>query len=358
MTEESAKLILERHGFRILNIEYIPEGNNHYVFDVMLVDGKELIAKFKRNYKVNDILVDDLFGGIVSHEREKALSDILNNAEVKAPKYLYHSDNFVLVEKLSGHLWSEFLKENDNDQNCFLNSLYNLGKIIAKVQSIKFQTYGNIIDQKNITPFDTTDFSDRLRQIIDFRLVKANLKKVFNKNETKLLKDYFNLKIELIRNELSSKVESSTMVITDLHCDNFLVDSNGKFNGFFDIESCQASHPALEFYGLKFFLFNYYDQESFFQAEKAFFEGYRRAGGTYKKNKKVNIWIENILATARMMELTVSYFKIKDGIRDCWSDRFRDLLFNTINNGIVDYISIGNIFREKTGQPKSIRKII
>ena len=58
-----------------------------------------------------------------------------------------------------------------------------------------------------------------------------------------------------------------------MHAENFYVDHFGKPSGYFDLESAQAAPAALEFYGFRFFLFNFYDEECFKAAEGAFFTG-------------------------------------------------------------------------------------
>ena len=52
-----------------------------------------------------------------------------------------------------------------------------------------------------------------------------------------------------------------------------------------------------------------------------------------------------------MLELSESYFGVKDGLRDNWSNRFKALLWQAIGADRVDYMGVGDILREKTGQP-------
>ena len=107
----------------------------------------------------------------------------------------------------------------------------------------------------------------------------------------------------------------------------------------------------MEFYGLKFFLFNYLNGDLFQQAEESFFAGYKGSGGTYDRFSSVNVRLENLLAAGRMLELSESYFEIRDGLRDNWSSRFKALLWQAIEADRVDYMGVGDILREKTGQP-------
>jgi Phosphotransferase enzyme family len=347
---KTAKLKIEKCGYSIDSIKLIPEGSNHNIFDVKLFNDQNVIARFKKG-KNGEIKRDSLYGGVTSIERECAIYNILTDAVLPAPRVLEKHVDFLLVEKLPGMLWREYMEVNDFQKDNFLISMYELGKVIAKVQQITFTANGDIMSDNQIYPQYFSNFIDRFSAVMQMRIFHAAQKKVFSKAEIRLLKKKFISNCIALRAKLSEKAVP-VMVLTDLHADNFLVDESGNPSGFFDLESCQAAHPALEFYGLKFFLFNYFDKVAFMEAEDSFFAGYCNANGKYEQEDPVNKQLEKLLTAGRLLELAESYYNVKDGLRDSWSDRFKTLLKNYINRNRIDYMGISEIYRSKTKQPR------
>ncbi len=357
MNELKAKELIESHGFKIARIQLIPEGINHYVFDVTLQNNTSLIAKFRKKQNNKKDRQDSLFNGLVSLERESAIYRIVREkAALPAPeiflKYNSEETNFLLVEKLAGLLWSEYLKKHRFSGRRFLRSLEYLGQDIARLQQIKFRTFGDIMDENTIHPPGFDNFAPRFLAVMNMRIDRAFSRDVFTKSEIKNIRAYFVSEFAKVAESFQIDNLAPAMVFTDMHADNFLVDETGRPSGYFDLESCQAAPPGLEFYGLKFFLFNYFNEEFFQLAEESFFSGYKKAGGVYERGRSSNIKLENLLAAGRMLELSESYLGMNDGLRDKWSDRFKVLLWQAIETGRVDYQAVGDIFREKTGQPK------
>jgi len=357
INELMAKNLIEEKGYRIKSINIILEGSNHYTFDVLLEDGTPIIAKFRKNITENN-LRDTLFGGIISLERECSIYSLIGEKTgLPAPKLYGKYKNggiyFTLVEKLPGKLWSNYIRENNFSISCFLKSLEYLGQDIARLQKVTFETFGDLMNEYLVLPKGIINFADRFIGITKMRLKRVKEKNVLDTKKVHLVKKYFFQQISEIREYLYNYKSKPVLVFTDMHSRNFLVNDFGKPSGYFDLESCQSAHPALEFYGLKFFLFNYFNYETFKKAEDSFFKGYKEEGGVYDKGNYINKKLEDLLTINRIMELSESYYEIKDGLRDTWSIKFKELLFEAIETNSVNYSKIADIIRAKDGQPKN-----
>ena len=55
MEEDTAKSIIESEGYQVSNINYIPEGNSHFCFDIVLNDGTPVVARFEKTSRISDI---------------------------------------------------------------------------------------------------------------------------------------------------------------------------------------------------------------------------------------------------------------------------------------------------------------
>ena len=356
MDKTTARCLIERHGFKLSDIRLIPEGRNHFVFDVVLDDGTRVIAKFKADPNGSDVRYDSLYGGRLSLQREAAIYQLVREtAELPAPRiYLKHESDeasFLLVEKLDGALWREYVAQHNFARESFLRSLEYLGQDIARLQRIRFPSYGNVMGPNDVSPTGIESFADRFIGVMDMRIDRAVARQVFSANDGAAMRRYFHSSFREIASSLGPEVAPPVMVFTDLHADNFLVDSDGRPSGYFDLESSQAAHAALEFCGLRLFLFNYFGAESFGEAETSFFSGYISAGGSYDPSRRETERLEHLLVTGRLLELTESYFEYRDGLRDGWSDRFKALFWQALQADRIDFAAVGDIYREKTGQP-------
>ena len=110
ITEKMALETLEKAGYNIKDIHYIDEGSNHYVFDILLDNDKELICKFtkiRETEKDLDDNIDTLFGGKLSLKRQGNIFNIVRNtAKLPAPEVYKILDSpygeYILLEKMSG----------------------------------------------------------------------------------------------------------------------------------------------------------------------------------------------------------------------------------------------------------------
>lgn len=357
---KKAKYSLEECGYIVEEIHAINEGSNHYVFDVVLEGNKPAICKFA---KIRDTEVgisednkDTLFGGTLSLNREAYLFRmILEETGVATPEvYGFHDSTygeFILVEKIYGMSHKECMKINGYSKQIFLDSMYHLGKDFADVQNVTFSSFGNIMEDSVIEPEGIKNFADRFKGIVKTRIDKCVVKKVFDSNEAKIVKDSLYKKLEEFAPSLSTEAAPPVLIFTDMHAENFFTDKDGVPTGYFDLESAQAAPAALEFYGFRFFLFNFYDDNCFQEAEKSFFKGYTEANGKYAPKTPEDSEFIDFLAACRLLELSESYWGYIDGIRDNWGEEMKALLFHYIDTNIVDYNSIGAIWRQRDEQP-------
>ncbi len=360
MKEEIAKDLIESQGYSVSSIQHIPEGRSHYGFDICFDDGTPAIARFEREREVGSVdgkRRDFHFNGQLSLEREKNLLEIVKNeADIPAPEvyetYSAGAESFMLVQKLPGVCWKEFLEETDYDLDLYLDSLRFLGSDIAQVQRVKFESHGDVMGRHEVQPYGIKNFADRLAGITDLKLQRAELSGALSEGELDDLRGSLERDLDYLGQKLNGSEDKPVLVLTDLHPMNFLVDDKGKPSGYFDLEFSQAGMPALEFYALKYGLFNYFDKSTFEKAEDAFFDGFEGNGGKYVRTDPVNLSLERTLSVGHLLGAVTSYHGASDGLRDTWSDQFKDIMFDAVQNRDVDYVAISDVPRQKTGQPK------
>lgn len=357
---EAAQAALLQCGYQIRSICPINEGSNHFVFDVTLCDGRPAICKFAKVRKTEQDCgpahKDTLFGGTLSLEREAYLFGMIREkAAVPTPEvYGVHDSSygkFILLEKMGGIPQKECMVRSGFSRQTFLDSMEYLGRDFARIQAVSFPTFGNIMAGSVIEPAGMDNFSDRFLQVVDMRLARCRQKQVFTAKEDGLATAFFHRRLKELRPHFDARRTPPVLVFTDMHAENFFTDETGVPTGYFDLESAQAAPAALEFYGFRFFLFNYYDPASFREAEEAFWRGYREAGGCYAPRDAADEEAISFLAGCRLLELAESYWGVCDGIRDTWGTTMKELLFAYMESGTIDYGAVGAIWRQRDGQP-------
>ena len=357
---EKAKAALEGCGYKIEAIRQINEGSNHFVFDVMLSGNRPAICKFAKIRETEEGLYegnkDTLFGGELSLGREAYLFRMIRKeAGVPTPEvYGVHESpygKFILLERMDGISQKECMVRSGFSKKMFLDSMEFLGRDFAKIQNITFPTFGNIMEDSVIEPSGMNNFSDRFLQVVDMRIERCIQKQVFTPEETVKVTEFFHDMLERLRSHFDAKVTPPVLVFTDMHAENFFTDEKGVPTGYFDLESAQAAPAALEFYGFRFFLYNFYDSACFKEAEQAFFQGYQAAGGKYAPSCQADEDAINFLAGCRLLELAQSYWGYIDGIRDTWGQDMKDLLFSYMKTGSIDYDAVGAVWRQRDRQP-------
>lgn len=360
VTLDRAWHALSAAGISIREIRAIGEGSNHFIFSVQLADGRDAICKFARTRATEQGIVppntDTLFGGQLSLDREAYLFRMIRErCSVPTPLvYGIHPSaygTFLLLETMPGVPYKQFLRDSGFSEQAFLESLRKLGHDFAAVQNIRFPTFGNVMAGSAIEPAGLTNFADRWQQVLEMRIRCAEQKYAFDEDESKHVRDFFLGRLETMRPGLNTHPAEPVLIFTDMHAENFFVDKDGRPSGYFDLESAQAAPAALEFYGFRFFLFNFYDAQCFVRAEEAFFDGYRKNGGKYAPKDPFDDELIDFLAACRLLELTNSYWGHIDGIRDCWGAEMKRLLHLYMHTGKVDYMAVGDIWRQRDHQP-------
>ena len=362
---EKAKVALEDNGYEVKAIQSIDEGSNHFVFDVMLAGNRPAICKFAKIRATEEGLYessrDTLFGGRLSLEREAYLFQMIREkAGVPTPEVYgtYESPygKFILLERMNGISQKECMRRSGFSKQTFLDSMEFLGRDFAKVQNITFSSFGNIMADSVIEPAGISNFSDRFRSVIDMRIQRCQQKQVFSPEETVRVTQFFHEMLEKLRPHFDTQATPPVLVFTDMHAENFFTDEQGMPTGYFDLESAQAAPAALEFYGFRFFLYNFYDTACFQEAEAAFFRGYQAAGGKYAPACPADDSAIDFLAGCRLLELAQSYWGYIDGIRDSWGQEMKRLLLAYMDSGQVDYNAIGAVWRQRDHQPLTPQK--
>ncbi len=316
ITEEFVKETLNNNGFIVNKIKTLTGGSNHYVFSINTSDNKDIIVKFPKIRETERAFSkghkDTLFGGALSPQREAYLLNLIRQSGLPTPKvhgiFPTKKGNCIVVERSSGCNLVDYMNKEEHSREKFLEIISDLGSSFSKLHKTRFGSFGNIMENSLIEPSKILNFADRYLPINDILLERSYLKGGINKQEMKILKDFFDCEFEKYRERLNIKNSPATLVITDMHGDNFFIE-NGKISGFFDVESSQAAPFEYELYCLRFFVFNYYSEEEYALAQKCFC------------------------------------------LRDTWGERIKKILFKYIETKKVDYISLGSIWRERDKQP-------
>lgn len=362
ITIDLASAALTSAGYTFTSIEQINEGSNHFIFRVALADGRRAICKFARTRcteaGITPPNTDTLFGGSLSLEREHYLfSMVREKTGIPTPRvYGLHASrygDFLLIESLPGISFRQYLCDSGYSAQAYLRGLRQLGRDFAVIQQIRFPTFGNVMQRAEIEPAGLTNFADRWAGILDMRIAKCVRKGAFQPDEELFVRENITKTLESMRPRLTASVAVPVLNFTDMHAENFFVDHTGTPSGYFDLESAQAAPAALEFYGFRFFLFNFYGGAWFERAEQSFFEGYRQNGGQYAPESAFDHGLIDYLAACRLLELTNSYWGYIDGIRDSWAVKMKRLLFVYLESGVVDFAAVGDIWRQRDRQPLS-----
>lgn len=357
LDQEKAKNLMETVGYEVATMKKIPEGNQHHIFECVLSDGKIVIARFDKALGISGgKRIDPIFHSELSLEREAAAYSLVKNkTSLPAPKvYDAHNVNgikFLIVEKMPGVTWNEYLKRKNYSCKAFLNSIFYLGKDLAKFHKIKFSSFGDVMNENSVSPEGIEDFTDRLKQLILLKLQRAKTVNCFSESEFSFIRDYFRTQLEKLP-RLVLPDYAPVLNIFDIHPNNFLVDENGKPSGYFDIEFPQSGIPALDISRIHLEMFGYFDRETFDKSKKWFFRGYKEEGGSYDEDNRVNKRLELVISLGHILSATSAYYRVKDGLRDDWSEKLKKLLFSCIEAEQIDYEGYMEIFRRKTKQPR------
>lgn len=352
---------LVKCGFEPIEMHEILGGSNHYVFWFKTPDGKKLIAKFPKIRETEQEFqakqADTLFGGRLSAEREKYLCEAVAAYGLPAPDVcgIFNTElgELIITTCCPGVSHDQFMAQQGHKFNAFVSSIEALGSVLKNLQKTSYPSYGNIMTNGEIEPAGMINFTDRYREINSRILQAANKKGCLSNTELEQVEVFFEKQFSKFNKKLNVSNSGAHLVITDLHGGNFYVHEDGTPSGFFDVESSQAAPLEFELYALRFFVFNRYDQSAYQAAEKAFWSTYTADTNYFSFNQETDELID-FFSACRLMEICQSYWGVKDGIRDTWGERIKHLLFRYMECGVVDYLALGNIWRERDRQPEHL----
>lgn len=360
-----AEKSLIENGYEVVTLSVINEGSNHYVFDAVLKNGENVICKFQKTRETEISFQEDnrdtMYNGPISLERETNLLKMaLYDAKVPAPQiygvYTFEHQQFIVMEKCKGKPFIDYLRDVDFDEKCFINSIQQLGRDFAKIHRLKYNSFGNLCSNDKIEPENISNFSDYYKDVVKMHLDRATQKGVFNKSEYEMIEVFLQQKFDEFKDVLSIDVNPPTYVITDMHANNYFVDEYGKPSGYFDVESTQAAPASFEYYGFEFFIFNMFDKEAQNVARLAFFEGYEEENGFYPISVNNPQTLVDYFSALRLLELSQSYWGYVDGLRDEWGEKMKNIFMKYMETDELDYLAIGDIFRERDNIPNHLKK--
>ena len=353
---ETVLAVLNENGFNIRNLKELSGGANHFVFASETEEDNKIIIKFPRIRRTEAAFSeghkDTLFGGDLSLERESYLFNLIRNAGLPSPKtfgvFPTPKGSCIVVERSPGCNMMDYMEQHNHSLCVFLEIMQSLGSDFSHLHNTTFSSYGNIMENSEISPAGITNFADRYLPINDMLLSKCLMKKGINQNEYHKIKAFFEEKFESYRDRLNISNSRATLVITDMHGGNFFVENN-KISGYFDVESAQSAPFEFELYALRFFVFNYYGLDEYKQAEKTFWNSYY--GGKQGFPDKETDGLIDFFSACRLLEIFQSYWGHVDGLRDTWGQRIKNILFDYMETSGLDYMKLGEIWRERDKQP-------
>ena len=352
--------MLKENGFNILHLKELSGGANHFVFEAETADKAKLIIKFPRvrdtEMEFSEGHKDTLFGGDLSLERESYLFELIRNAGLPSPKtygiFPTSQGNCIVVERSPGCNMMDYMKNHSHSLDVFLEIMKSLGLDFNHLHKTTFKSFGNIMQDSKIDPPNIVNFVDRYLPINDMLLKKCLKKNGITQSEYSQIKTFFDNKFESYLKRLEIKNSPATLVITDMHGGNFFVDNN-KASGYFDVESAQAAPFEFELYGLRFFVFNYYGVREYQLAEKTFWNAYYQGRQDFP-DKETDELID-FFSACRLLEIFQSYWGHIDGLRDTWGQRIKSILLDYMTTGNLNYMELGDVWRDRDKQPKSAR---
>ncbi len=351
MDQQRAQRLLEQAGHSVDTITAISEGRSHDNFEVTLDSGEEVVVRFERATKLDKHRVkrDSHYGGVISLEREGYLCNFLRNElGIRTPKmrgpFKVDDERFLVAEKLTGKTWDQYLREHDYSLGVFLASLERLGMELAKAHRKTYEKFGDINPEGVQGP---PQFTARAKQFIVYRLARLTQSPAYTEREVEEVNRFLERSLASIV-EVESHI-TPVFTIADLHPRNILVDSAGN-PSFPDVEWSQAGPVEQEMYLVHSLFTSYFDNETLIAGQEALRRGHQSEGGTYNHEGPLTQQLELLLRVAHTVGSAANYYGA-EGFRREWSARFKDLAFQMIKTGKIDYVGHTDIFRSKTGQP-------
>lgn len=354
--KQEVSFVFRKLGMDVQKVSVITAGSNNRVLHVECKQGEYIIKFPMQRIEEGEAFEknkDKLFNGELSLEREMYILDLIRSRHVPAPKYFGTFDTAagrcIVLEKVAGTGLAKYMQGQNYSLDVFLLVMRSLGENFRKLHRIRFSSFGNLMENGEIFPNHFHNFIDRYQSVNDMVLSLCRSKGCFSEAEYALVEAFLQTKFGYFKNRLDLDVRPATLVITDMHEGNFHVQ-NHRVSGFFDVESAQAAPMEFELYCIRFFLSNFFGQAEFDLAERSFWAAYY--GQEILPDKDTDE-ILDFFSFLRLLELCESYWGYVDGIRDTWGAKIKALALHYIQTNQIDYIALGEIWRQRDGQPIS-----
>jgi len=298
---------------------------------------------------------DHIFGGKISIFREAKVLELARTAGLPASKVIVVADKgergkILLVEKVNGVHFRDYLEKHNHSLESFLRGLNHLGATMAKAHSVHFDSFG-AIQPEGIIP-GVKRYGEYLEKIMNRHFTDHLdiVQRYFNPPELKEVFNYLKKVIHYANNDLMHDHVKPSFVLYDQHARNFFVHpETGVPTGFFDLEYGQSAHSNLEFGSLGVQLFGFYSAEYAKPAREAFMQGYVESHGPTEVE---NPMLETIHTVNHIFSAVKSYDGFNDGIRNDWSKAFAKMILGIVREEKVNcYDAFTDLIRSVTKQP-------
>jgi len=348
---------------RVASIRDI-DGLAHRNFQITLDDEKGLVLRcIPPDDGADTITTDDFyFGNTRTVQREAEILRLAKErAGIPAPEVFYVSDrgkskdgDYLLVEKMPGISFRDYLEKNDFSCKMFLKVLGFLGRDIAKAHNVNFDSFGSIRSDR-IDPGDS-NYGDYLEKVIGRHFSAPNEAVImdnFSESEIREVKDYFIRTLNENRMRLDTRNVRPSFVLYDLHARNFFVDEEtGEPSGYHSLGESQSAHPNLEMAALSLQLFAFFSEKYMPQAREAFLTAYHEHSRTHPPLIE-NTGLETLHVANHLLSAVELYHGKRTDIRKTWSSEFAGLVLDVARTGEVNcYGKFIDIIRPVTRQPE------
>lgn len=270
--EDKIKGIIEREfNANVLEVKRITEGYSHHMYEVKInKEPNAVIIRFSNNKKES-----------VNLGKEKYVMELLEKNNVPTPKIYAFTKDYLIMEKLKGTrldtIWDSLSKQEK------IQITKEIGKLLAKIHSIKLEKFGNIEDGGKIDADVPFKFRDMGKKVSFSPFLREWLKESLKDLARLLSYEHIQREKEFLINIFSYLLENLYKVNyigepTFTHGD-FIpghifvekIDGEYKIVGIIDFEFSQSYCPEYDFIKLH--------RQGFFEdveLKKALEEGYGR----------------------------------------------------------------------------------
>ena len=334
------------------HLVFIPEGNNHLVFEVHLTNGTLAIARVQlQNQRENALLVKQ------SIEQEELLFGVFAQSGARVPEvYALVKDEtfgeFLLVEFLPGLHFSDWMAQKDNRMDEYLQFMENYGEQLAKIHSIKQSHFGTIKAKAEQAERTTIAYHDKLRSMVDEQLSIPKLLETFGDDFIERFNKFIGELFSRLENPEWLDLFKPCLTLVDHHPHNVLISDTREL-GFFDLENAVANTPVsdIALTRAQFCGYFYEDENAIRLAEESLIKGYLEAGGDEAVFGEAFKVAELIYVASLILGVVMSYKDSQDDYNKNWSQEFSQLLEKIIETKEFNPADYARIISSKTKQP-------